>query len=253
MAAPDFSVSVLVVDGQLGALHKLGFPLPALASIQEAGALLSEACWNVRKSSAGLSVSLFWPTNPAGAAGVASKSKPHNNISKSKKRRLRRMKCKPEAVKQQPMQVRASASFDVAHHPASPTESVDVPATDLSDITLCQDNPSIIIPESQLSQSSLTDLPAFYREENSTPGVCVNRGDGSFSWSPVKFSRSACKVGDSNYSEDSDLDISECLSIDYQPVDGTPGFTVETKDDVFWAPVAHRTRQRRRVKPHVAL
>ena len=30
MAAPDSGLSVLVVDGVLGALHKLGFPLPAL-------------------------------------------------------------------------------------------------------------------------------------------------------------------------------------------------------------------------------
>ena len=70
-AAPDSGISVLVVDGQLGALHKLGFPLPALASMQEANALLSEASWNVRKSLAGLSASLFWPTNPAGVASVA--------------------------------------------------------------------------------------------------------------------------------------------------------------------------------------
>ena len=53
------TITVLVVDGQLGALHKLGFPLPALASMQEGGALLSEASWNVRKSLAGLSVSIL--------------------------------------------------------------------------------------------------------------------------------------------------------------------------------------------------
>ena len=56
--------------------------------------------------------------------------------------------------------------------------------------------------------------------------------------------RSAFKVGDSNLSKDNDLDVSECLSIDYEPVNGSPGFNVETKDDEFWAPVTYRTRKR---------
>lgn len=36
VVAPECKISVLVVDGVLGALHWLGFPLPALASMQEA-------------------------------------------------------------------------------------------------------------------------------------------------------------------------------------------------------------------------
>ena len=70
MAASDSGLSLLVVDGVLGALHKLSFPLPALASMQEAGSLLSDACWNVRKSSAGLSVSLFWPTSDVSCVAI---------------------------------------------------------------------------------------------------------------------------------------------------------------------------------------
>ena len=73
----------------------------------------------------------------------------------------------------------------------------------------------------------------FYHEENNTPGVCVDICDGLFGWSPAKFSRNACKVGDPNLSEDSDLDISECLCIEYQPVNGTSGFSVETKRQCF--------------------
>ena len=41
-----------------------------------------------------------------------------------------------------------------------------------------------------------------------------------------------------------DIDIAECLCIDYEPLGGTPGLSVETVDDVFWAPVAYRTRKR---------
>ena len=126
------------------------------------------------------------------------------------------------------------------------SESVLSQEDDL-DITLCRDNPSAVISQSQLSQSD----HVFYHEENDTPGVCVSRGDGSFSWSPVKFSRSACKVGEPTFSEDSDIDIAECLCIDYESLGGTPGFSVETVDDVFWAPVAHRTRKR--LKPPAEL
>ena len=96
MAAPDSGISVLVVDGQLGDLHKLVFPLPALASMQEAGALLSEACWNVRKSTAGLSVTLFWPTNPPGVASVANTSS-KSKLSNSKKRRLKKKEVQTES------------------------------------------------------------------------------------------------------------------------------------------------------------
>ena len=41
---------VLVVDGEFTTLHKVGFPLPALASMQEAGFNLRDACWDVKKS-----------------------------------------------------------------------------------------------------------------------------------------------------------------------------------------------------------
>ena len=42
-----------------------------------------------------------------------------------------------------------------------------------------------------------------------------------------------------------DTYISVCsLALDYQPRDGVPGFEVETRDDLFWAPVANRTRKR---------
>ena len=73
----------------------------------------------VRKSTAGLSVALFWPTNPPGVASVAntctcSKSK----ISNSKKRRLRRKKCKLKA------EVTLDCPLDDAHHPASVSPSM---------------------------------------------------------------------------------------------------------------------------------
>ena len=42
-------IPVLVVDGEFTTLHKLGFPLPVLATVQEAGFNLRDACWDVKK------------------------------------------------------------------------------------------------------------------------------------------------------------------------------------------------------------
>ena len=66
-------------------------------------------------------------------------------------------------------------------------------------------------------------------QNNNTPGVCVERGDGSFSWSPVKISRSAVKVGDVDSSECSDVDIDECLSLSYHPREGVPGLRLRLR------------------------
>lgn len=261
--APECKISVLVVDGVLGALHRLGFPFPALASMQEAGVFLTEASWNIRKSTAGLSLTLFWPSNSAKSA-VAPPSNSIGKISKSKKRRMRRLKCKgkPGSVNDEVTEVdseilppQLTAATEVSQPPSSPPHSEssgknlaahkdDDP---FDDISVCHECPKSVISESQLSPSVI-DPPVFYYETNNTPGVCVERGDGSFSWSPVKISRSAVKVGDVDSSECSDIDIDECLSLSYHPREGVPGFEVETQEDAFWAPIAHRTRKRLKLK-----
>ena len=75
MAAPvSDKISVIVVDGVLGALHRLGFPLSALVSMREAGAQLNDASWNIRNTASGLSVSLF-PASPNGAVAAKCISK----------------------------------------------------------------------------------------------------------------------------------------------------------------------------------
>ena len=54
--------------------------------MQDAGVQLTEASWNIRRTAAGLSVSLFWPSSPDSLSGsvVTPKS------SKSKRRRKRK-------------------------------------------------------------------------------------------------------------------------------------------------------------------
>ena len=76
------------------------------------------------------------------------------------------------------------------------------------DLTLCHQSPEHIVVESELSPT-IVSTPVFYFEKNEIPGICVDRGDRSFSWSPVKFSRSAVKVGVGS-TESSDLDIEKC-------------------------------------------
>ena len=48
--AVSSGISVVVVDGNYSALKKLEFPFPALASMQEGGFHLKEACWDIKKS-----------------------------------------------------------------------------------------------------------------------------------------------------------------------------------------------------------
>ena len=52
---------------------------------------------------------------------------------------------------------------------------------------------------------------------------------------------------DSDTSDDN-ISLDDCLSLNYQPVHGMPGFEIETADDTFWAPIAHRTRARVHLK-----
>ena len=108
--------------------------------------------------------------------------KSKSQISKSKKRRLRRNRCKLEAEKHPVIQdsVTPHHSLDDAHHPSDGCLATqrdldschdppaDQPLTDDGvsvvsqaddlDITLCRDNPSAVISPSQLSQSDLPVL-----------------------------------------------------------------------------------------------
>ena len=79
--AAESQCSVVVVDGSYSALNKLGFPISALACMQDAGLLLETACWDIKKSCSGFSVSFFWPT--------AGTTKAHNSSNKNKKKKRR--------------------------------------------------------------------------------------------------------------------------------------------------------------------
>ena len=52
-------------------------------------------------------------------------------------------------------------------------------------------------------------------------------------WTPIKISRSRMRVADSNSSDHDNIAVDDCLMLDYQVINGTPGFEVEMKDDTL--------------------
>ena len=116
----------------------------------------------------------------------------------------------------------------------SPTPSVTLADTDL---VVVKDHIDINVDD---------DPDVYYLERNDIPGVCVESGETS-SWTPIKISRSRVRAADSDTSDDN-VSLNDCLLLNYQPVHGVPGFEVETADDAFWVPIAHRTRARVRLK-----
>ena len=81
----------------------------------------------------------------------------------------------------------------------------------------------------------------FYHEQNNILGICVKIVDEPMTpWTPIKISRSRMRVADSNSSDD-DISVDDCLMLDYQVVNGAPGFEAEMKDDTFWMPISHHT------------
>ena len=79
-------IAVFVVDGNYSALRELGFPLPALAAMQGAGVQLGHACWDVKQSNSGISLSFFWPQS------LRQSQLSSAQITKPKKRRRRKSK-----------------------------------------------------------------------------------------------------------------------------------------------------------------
>ena len=67
-----------------------------------------------------------------------------------------------------------------------------------------------------------------------------NRDRETSSWTPIKISRSRVRAADSDTSDDN-ISLDDCLSLNYQPVHGVPGFEIETADDTFWGLIAHHT------------
>ena len=267
MAVGKSPISVVVVEGEFSALHRFGFPLPALATMQDAGVQLRDASWDIRKSATGLSVSFFWPTSVADQASTLK----YSTCMKGKpKRRRRRQRRKMQEV--QPSSVPSKVPVEL---PATSHPLIDAPlkresqATDVSteaepvmtkSCPIESSDVVVIEPEMRtakkmsLNDSTIEDPQSdvFYHElDSNTPGVCVESGDGKLSWSPIKMTSNCVKaVSDTDSSSDSpdeEFIPSECLSVSFERRFGVPGFEIETSADndiAVWVPVALRTRSR---------
>ena len=274
-----------VVEGDYSALLKLDFPLPALVSMQDAGFNLRGACWDMRKSLTGFSVSFFWPdispSKSVAHLGTTTKNKP-----KRTRRRTRRKHRVVELCSDTAVVEPCSDSIVIVPHSDStvfkPCRSnsavVDVPCSIPAVVEPCSnsavDEPrsnsaaimaspdivaikpfSVTEPVKSAEQTSLEDVlidandDVYYYEHGDTPGICVEHGNGSRSWSPVKFTRREVKTPSSVGLSDDVIDAEKCLCVEYQRRDNIPGFEILTNDDNFWVPVAHRTRSRLKSPP----
>ena len=68
------------------------------------------------------------------------------------------------------------------HRPHSECEST---TSELTNITMYHLNPELIISETQLGHFDVSPPASYHETNNNTPGVCVDRNDRTFSWSPI--------------------------------------------------------------------
>ena len=132
----------------------------------------------------------------------------------------------------------------VAIKPFSVTEPVKSAAIVASPDIVAIKPFSVTEPVKSAEQTSLEDVlidandDVYYYEHGDTPGICVEHGNGSLTWSPVKFTRREVKTPSSVGLSDDVIDAEKCLCVEYQRRDNIPGFEILTKDDSFWVPVA---------------
>ena len=69
------------MEGEFAALSAMGFPTSVCLQLQESGLKVTEAMWSTKSSSAGFSVSFFWPalTNLSSKASQRKRRKRHRN------------------------------------------------------------------------------------------------------------------------------------------------------------------------------
>ena len=77
----DKRIKVVLLEGEFAALSAMGFPTSVCLQLQESGLKVTEAMWSTKSSSAGFSVSFFWPalTNLSNKASRRKRRKRHRN------------------------------------------------------------------------------------------------------------------------------------------------------------------------------
>ena len=83
----DKRIKIVLLEGEFAALFAMGFPTFVCLQLQESGLKVTEAMWSTKSSSAGFSVSFFWPalTNLSNKASWHKRRKRHRNNATSMK------------------------------------------------------------------------------------------------------------------------------------------------------------------------
>ena len=255
------TISVVVVEGELSALHSMGFPLPVLAALQEAKLHLQDACWDLKKSNSGISVSFFWPTVSTNCVAQAP--------PKRKKRRRRRHKIAnpskiPNSVSDGDTvdQINRNTPVDAHHDDNSLYPRGEIADRDTG-IPPLQKNPDSVLMEPEMIPATKVSLDKscigdessdvyYYELDDNNPGLCCEAKDGSITWSPIKMTERSIRAASVCCDEADVIPPSNCASISFEWKDSVPGLEIERKEDDLeglWIPVACRTRSRLKNPP----
>ena len=258
----DKKVSVVVVEGEFFELYKLGIPLPAAVSLQETGLHLRDASWNLRKSSGGLSLSLFWPsptpdlqvtdtTVPAITKVVQGEVKRKKKRSR-KARRRKQSACGPDnGVSGRMCSNKDSVANKVFNDSSAEQSSQVVHQSKDANHDIVEIDP--FIDTDPVRQAKIMDLDlipppsewkdVFYQaDDDFTPGICIEAKSGALSWSPVKITKSIVCSPDKGPDDSCVVTHNDLVETEIEIHDGNPYFVAETLDDSICAPIAHRTR-----------
>ncbi len=229
-------IKVILLEGEFAALSAMGFPTSVCLQLQESGLKVAEAMWSTRSSSAGFSVSFFWPalTNSS------------HKVSKRKRRRHRR---NTNATTM--MSKSSSAPVPTKGPAAQPNSGERSKAASMTPINDHQTTTEI----------NLTKCHSVsYEKKGDQHGVTYHTSDNKQEWTPVVRKRRKHHVvcrsqghtshqRDSSESSNSDDDspvsplcIPPHAQVEYVEINGTPGLRIGTRCTRSWTPIAARTR-----------
>ena len=194
---------MVVVEGELSALHSMGFPLPVLATLQEAKSHLQDACWDLKKSNSGISVS-FWPTVSTNCVAQAPPK-----LKKRRKRRRHKI-ANPSKIPNSVSdgdtveQINRNTPVDAHHDDYSLSQRRDCRDTGIPPL---QENPQAdsvlmepeMIPATKVSldKSCIGDESSdvyYYELDDNNPGLCCEAKDGSITGSPIKMTERSIRA-----------------------------------------------------------
>ena len=218
-------ISVVVVDGDFLELVKFGFPPVGL---QQAGFNLRSACWDVRKSHTGLSLSFFWPASQTPRSRAVSETqKGHCPIDAMKKKRRRRRQGRASLAKPDPHRGRETRA-ELGHRHKLPNPVLMTPT--LRQASLTDDNSSDDVELRSRDALFCDDLVV-----ESDAMSCDHQVVESVVVEPINDDDPVKTAVVSNLDS---VDIPSDADVYYYQHEDTPCLCVENSDgDLTWSPV----------------